>query len=197
MDRKIYKLPFTRTSINKYQCPTCNNGVLQILDGSLSCKETKESLDGHEHPNFDAEFVEYIYSCIFECSNSTCKEVVSSSGKGCVEEYDYYNQRGEHERDYIDNFKPQIFIPNLKIFECPEEIPETAEAEINASFSLLFMDPPSAANHIRVALEHLLTHLGIIEFETESGKNNFISLHNRINLLPSKYDSIKDIFIAV
>ncbi|WP_256385000.1 MULTISPECIES: DUF4145 domain-containing protein [Photobacterium] len=197
MDRKIYKLPFTATSINRYQCPTCNNGVLQILDGTFFSKETKESLSGHDHPEFGPEFVEYIYSCIFQCSNTTCKEVVSSSGKGYVEEYNYYNDQGEHERDYCDYYKPQVFTPHLKVFECPVGTPENAIAEINASFSLLLIDPPSSANHIRIAIEHLLTHLGIKEFDIKEGKNIFIPLHKRINLLPTKYDSIKDIFIAV
>lgn len=197
MDRKIYKKRFTTKSINKYQCPTCNNGVLQILDGTFFKKETKESLDSHEHPEFSYEFVEYIYSCIFECSNSTCKEVVSSSGKGYVEEYDYYNDQGEHKRDYYEYFKPQVFTPHLKVFECPDGTPENAIAEINASFSLLLIDPPSSANHIRIALEHLLTHLGIKEFEIKKSKNIFIPLQSRINLLPAEYDNIKDIFIAV
>jgi len=197
MERRVFKLPFTKSNVSKYQCPTCSKGFLKIQEDAFYQRETKSSLANHDHPEFGHEWVEYIYSCIFECTNTACKEVVSSSGTGWVEEDYFYNEEGIPDRDYEDYFRPQIFVPHLKAFDFPSGTPEDVENEINKSFSLIFLDPASSANHIRVALEHLLTHLKIKRFNRSGGKRHFLSLHKRIELLPQKYDQIKDIFLAV
>ena len=70
-------------------------------------------------------------------------------------------------------------------------------AEIEKSFSLFFCDAPSAANHVRVALENLLTHLKIKRFEIRRKRRTFLALHRRIELLPSKFKHLQDLFFAV
>ena len=42
-----------------------------------------------------------------------------------------------------------------KIFNYPKNTPDKVAEEIEKSFSLFFSDAPSAANHIRIALEEL------------------------------------------
>ena len=98
---------------------------------------------------------------------------------------------------YEDRFIPKFFSPHLKIFDYQNSIPEGVKDELENSFSLFFCDPPSAANHIRMALENLLTHMKIKRYVTQNGKRRRLSLHERINLLPKKYHYIKDIFLAV
>ena len=197
MDRKIFKLPFTNTGVTRYQCPSCMSGFLQVKNGTFHQNETKNSLKAHDHPAWEPEWIEFIYSCLFECTNTACKAVVSSSGIGRVEEEYYQDEYGQTEQHYGEYFTPQYFSPHLKIFSCPKGTPEEVEKEIERSFSLLFSDPASSANHIRVALEHLLTHLKIKRYTRRNNKLHFVSLHNRIDLLPSKFDHIKDIFLAV
>lgn len=197
MDRKTFKLPFTKTGVSRYQCPSCRNGMLQVQDGTFHQSETKESKQAHDHPAWEPEWIEFIYCCLFKCTNSACEDVVSSSGKGRVEEEYSYDENGQTQRDYEEYFTPHYFTPHLKVFSCPEGTPEEVEKEIDKSFSLLFSDPSSSANHIRIALEHLLTHLKIRRFTRSNGRLHFVSLHKRIDLLPAKYDHIKDIFLAV
>jgi len=197
MDRKVFKLPFTIKGISRYQCPTCNKGYLKIIDGSFKVNETKSSLMEHDHPGWSYEFISMVYSCIFECTNPACKDVISSSGRGWVEEDYFYDENGNPDHDYKEYFQPEMFYPHLKAFNFPKDTPENVKKEINKSFSLIFTDPPSSANHIRVAIEHLLTHLKIKRYKTNNGKRYFLSLHNRIVLLPQKYSDIKEIFIAV
>jgi hypothetical protein len=197
MDRKVFKIPFNKNGVTKYQCPTCEKGVLNVKPEPFQEKETVESLKGHRHPEWDPEWIVYIYSCLFECTNTACKDVVSSSGTGSVAEDYSFDDDGMPSRDYFEYYNPQYFTPHLKVFKTPKGTPEVVESEINKSFSLLLCDPPSAANHIRVALEHLLTHLKVKRFTTTGGRRKFLNLHNRIDLLPSKFDNIKDIFFAV
>lgn len=197
MDRKVFKLPFSKAGVSKYQCPTCSKGLLKVIPDTFYDKETAASLKEHRHPEWDPEWIEYVYSCLFECSNTACKEVVSSSGAGSIVEEYSYDEEGRPDRDYEYYYNPKYFTPYLKVFQYPKNTPEVVKNEINISFALLFSDPSSSANHIRIALEHLLTHLKIKRFSTTNGKRKFLNLHNRIDLLPGKYDHIKDIFFAV
>ena len=197
MDRKLYKLPFTIKGVSRYQCPSCSKGLLKIKEDTFSQQETKVSRGEHDHPGWDPEWITYIYSCLFECTNPGCKDVVSSCGKGSVEDEHGYDEDGQPDGGFEEYFKPEYFTPHLKFFNIPKGTPEGVENEINKSFSLLFNDPSSSANHIRVALENLLTHLKIKRFTTRNNKRHYLTLHNRIDLLPRKYHHIKDIFIAV
>ena len=197
MDRKIFKLPFTKTSVTRYQCPTCDKGLLKIEKDTFHFKESLYSKKQHGHPEWEPEYIEFIYSGLFKCTNSTCGEFVSSTGIGRVEEDYTFDENGEPDRDYFEYFKPLYFTPHLKIFSLPKDTPKNVINEIDKSFSLLFSDPPSSANHIRIALEHLLTHLKIKRYNRINNKLQFISLHKRIQLLPRKYDHIQDIFVAI
>lgn len=197
MDRTVFKLPFTKKGITRYPCPSCAKGYLKILKDSFAEKETKRSIGMHNHPEWGPEYFETVYSCILECSNAACKDVVSSSGIGWDEEEHFYDEDGMPDREYVRYFRPSIFAPHLRPFAFHKDTPENVSKEIDKAFSLTFIDPPSSANHIRVALEHLLTHMKIKRFTTNNGKRQFLSLHKRIELLPQKYESIKDIFFAV
>lgn len=197
MDRKIFKLTFGKTGVTRLPCPTCGKGVLKINKEEFHYKETHSSKAAHRHDAWEPDWIEYVFCCMFECSNSACKESISSTGTGALSEYYGYDHEGEPIIDYVDYFTPQHFTPSLKMFTPPKNTPESVIEEINKSFSLFFSDPSSSANHVRVALENLLTHLKIKRFITRDGKRQFLSLHNRIDLLPRKFDHIKDIFLAV
>jgi ssDNA-binding Zn-finger/Zn-ribbon topoisomerase 1 len=196
MDRQVFKLPFTTQRGTNYQCPTCGKGNLIIKEGTFHQRQTKSTLDSQDHPEYSNDWDETIYSCLFECSNTACNDVIASSGRGRVEEeYDIFDD-GSWGRVFETWYFPKIFTPNLKVFICPEGTPEDVEGEIDKSFSLIFIDPASSANHIRVALEHLLTFMRIKRYETKRGRRVLLSLHKRIQLLPEKFENIKDIFLA-
>lgn len=69
--------------------------------------------------------------------------------------------------------------------------------ELENSFSLFFCDPPSAANHVRMALEMLMTRMKIQQYRVQNGKRRYLSLHERIMSFPKKYHDIQDLFMAV
>lgn len=198
MDRKIFKIPFRKTGFTKFPCPTCGRGVLKVKKDTFQFAETKESSSAHRHEAWDPEWIEYIYSCLFECTNTVCKDSISSSGTGSVSQnYSYDEEEGNPDVDYDDIFKPKYFTPYLRLFELPKDIPESINEEIESSFSLFFSDPSSSANHIRAALEHLLTNLKIKRFTTNNGKRSYLALHKRIELLPRNFDHVKDICFAI
>lgn len=197
MDRKAFKRTFGKCGVTHFLCPICAKGSLKIQDGTLQFDETRASERARNHEAWDPEWIDYVYSCIFECTNLDCKDVVSSVGYGGVEYSYYYDENGETDVDYNEYFRPKYFFPSLKLFETPKATPETVCEEIEISFSLIFSDPASSANHIRIALENLLTHLKIKRFNTSGGKRKYLPLHQRIDLLPTKFDHVKDLFYAV
>lgn len=198
MDRKLYKLPIGKSGITHFPCPTCGKGSLKIRHDTFHFEETNESKKAHGHDAWDPDWVELVFSCFLECSNEGCKDVVASTGVGSVSEHYIYDEYGNPEdMDYREDFTPTYFVPHLKIFAIPNGAPADVKEEIEKSFALLFCDPQSAANHVRTALEHLLTQLKVKRYSTSNGKRRFLSLHNRIQLLPSTLQHVQDLFFAV
>ena len=74
--------------------------------------------------------------------------------------------------------------------------PKNILVEINKSFSLVFCDLNSSANHLRIAIESILTHLKVKRYN-KSGKRIPISLSKRIGKLPQKYEHLKQYFHAI
>lgn len=195
MDRKLYEKPFTVKDTTDWQCPTCEKGLLRIKEGTFFYKELFESKKAKaiSPDDWEPDWNEYTYSCLLQCSNNKCKEIVSNVGKGYVTEYVDYN-----ERYLTDHFEPKFFYPHLKIIKIPKDTPESVTEALNKSFELFFCSPSAASNHVRSALELLLTELKVKRFAiSKKGKRQIINLHDRIELLPDKYKEFKDLFLAI
>ena len=196
MDRKMLKRHFTRDSAPDWMCPTCCKGVLRIKKDSFFSDERSLSRD-HDHPAWEPEYIEHVYTCLLYCTNDKCKEVVASTGVGSVDWGVQDDADGVPEQVYEDYFQPKYFEPPLKILNLPTKCPETILAPINESFRLVFASPSSAANCIRVAVEELLTDLNIRRFKNVNGARKYINLHQRISLIPEKYSEIRDLIFAI
>ncbi len=197
MDRKPYKLPFRNPGRLKWVCPTCEKGVLRIKKDLFHSVETRNSEEAHRHDMWDPDWIKYIFSCLLECSNEGCQDQVSCSGVGFVEQGVGYDENGDLFSDYNNFYRPKYFVPHLKIFKYPADTPEEVSEEIEASFELFFCNPPSASNHIRIALENLLTHMKVKKYSIKNKKRRYLNLHSRIDMLPKKYVHLKELFFAI
>lgn len=196
MNRKAYKLPFTEKGLLRWMCPSCGKGLLRIKKNTFHAEETKDSKRIHSHEAWDPSWIKYVYSCLLECTIPACKDTVANSGTGSVDFDIEYDEKGSAYQTWKDYFNPKHFSPHLKIFICPKGTPDNVSEEIDKSFSLFFNDASSAANHIRIAIEDLLTHLKIKRYVLKVKKRTFLSLHRRIELLPAKYKHLQDLFFA-
>jgi hypothetical protein len=195
MDRKLYKLPFRKKHLPRWVCPTCGKGTLNLNKDTF--KEYETSYSSKLRATDDWSSIEYVYSCLLVCSNDGCQEVVVNSGEGFVDIDVEYDQNEEPMQIIVDFYRPKFFYPHLKLFSPPKGTPTDVVEEINQSFELIFCNPPSASNHIRIALENLLTHMKIKRYENRNGKKIFISLHKRIDLIPAKYKALIDFCHAI
>ncbi len=200
IDRKLYKGYFLKEAMNSWMCPTCNKGTLQLEKDKFLFEDNSSTkqYSNHEDFNFPHDIV-YTYTGLLTCTNPKCKEVVASSGTGGVDEVGQTLSPDGYTTDteYGDYFKPLHFYPPLHIFKIPEDTPDNVKKSIISSFSLVFTNNSSAANQVRIALECLLTHLKIKRFNITGGRQRRLNLHQRIDLLPTKYQKIKKVCLAI
>ncbi|MGN8002975.1 DUF4145 domain-containing protein [Acidovorax sp. 22279] len=196
MDRKTLKLPFSEDRMPDWACPTCEKGVLQIAKDSFKKDERLHSRD-HSHEAWDPDWIEYVYSCLLQCSNDKCRETVCSAGTGTVDTFQYEDEQGRWAQEYVDVFRPKFFEPHLKLIEIPSKCPKQIVDPLNESFKLYFSAPGAASNSVRVAIEELLTELKVKRFDIVKKKRRMISLHQRISLLPAKHVELKEMLTAI
>src|SRR6185312_8088571 len=121
MDRALPKSQFTETSGVQWICPTCKKSVLRIKPDTFRKAETRSSQEAREHEAWDPEWIRYSYSCMLECSNDSCKEIVANTGRGSVGYDVTFDRDGQPEYEYADFFRPLFFDPPLSLFETPGE----------------------------------------------------------------------------
>lgn len=147
--RKSDSLPFL--------CPFCKKSSL-ILDEKTWQEHDKSALH-HSEEWFDAcDHVEYIYTALYKCSNSSCRQCVISSGTGGVD-IDYSQEEYAYEGGqpaYYSYYQPKIFIPPLSFFTIPEKTPDEIKVLLELSFSIVLQSPASAVNCLRSSIEKLL-----------------------------------------
>ena len=116
MDRKAHKLPLKKEGLSRWACPSCKKGFLKVKADTFHVEETKESKKEHRHEAWDPDWIRYVYSCLLECTNPTCKDTVSNSGTGSVDIDIGYDDDGSPIQTWEDYFTPKHFTPHLKIF---------------------------------------------------------------------------------
>lgn len=199
IDKKLYTKPFILEKLPLWKCPTCNSGALEVVKDTFKTKDTASTIEQSRHDeNFEAEWTKMVYTCVLRCSSNACKESVICSGIGGINENFYYDHQGKTMTDYESYYTPKFFLPHLNFFSIPEQAPMEISESIKCSFQLFFCDSASAASHLRIALEKILTNLKVPRFKFNTRKKKYsLSLHQRIILLKSKFSHIKTHFLAV
>ncbi|HEM7567105.1 TPA: DUF4145 domain-containing protein [Serratia marcescens] len=173
-----------------WPCPSCHQKTLQIIKDTFIVKNTAETnrlLQSCEY--FEYEWDSTVFVCIAKCMRPQCQEVVACSGVGGTEMA--YDEEGPHLEGY---YQPKNFSPTLHPFLITEQCEMDIKAPLIASFSVYFNEPGSAANLIRIAVERLLTVVGI---PSKDNNNGYIKLHHRIEMLKGKYAPYKDHLMAI
>lgn len=196
MNRQLYKNAFSLDNPPDYICPRCNIGVLRIAD-EFKSHATFDIQEAQKHPDFEPDWVSYIFNCVFECNNHKCNGKVVCTGSGSVDFDIDVDDYGQQYQEWDDYYRPLFFHPNLKLINIPEDTPDNIKKILNQSFELFFTSPSAAANLIRISIEEILTDQGVNLYSRKDSSKK-ISLHSRIeDHLPDKYQTIKEHFEAV
>ena len=184
VDREFWnRLVFTLLAPPELQCPSCNHGGLQLDRKSVSEGSTRNTHRNQSHPDWDNEFWEGRFCCLFTCANTNCGETIAVTGRSSADL--------DHEQGYYSVFHPTHFIPPLNIFPIPRECPANVAHELQLAFNLFFTDLAGGMNHLRKAVELILDHLKIPrKGKTKKGTFALLSLHNRIERFRSKKKTV-------
>jgi hypothetical protein len=197
IDRKLYKLPFWEDRKPAWPCPTCGKSILELDDKELIRQERAWCRQARNDPEFYPEYLEYAFSAMLRCANPHCREGVSVTGIVGVEEDYSYDAEGNTVCDYCRVYRAHYFFPHLKIFSPHKGTPPEVVEEIDRSFQVYFADPDAASNHVRKAVECLLTSLKVKRFVVRNGKRRPLDLHARILEIPEKHQDLRDLLLAI
>jgi hypothetical protein len=162
----------------------------------LAHKETVASKRAHDDEEWDPECVTYAFTAWVKCNQQSCGQEVVVSGVGGVEMS--YDPDPEGEVDFEDYFAPRFCFPMPDIFEIPKKCPREIKTELCAGFSLFWSDSAATANRVRVALEHLMGHLGVpTRRKDQHGRFFDQSLHQRIEMFAKGNPSIGSQLMAL
>jgi hypothetical protein len=197
MDRPLFKYPsLTENDIPPFPCPTCNKGILKLVHGSWSHEMTVEAKKARSHPDWDPDWLEYTFAAVLRCNERFCQELVRVAGRGFPDYVEQYDEDGMPFSGLQDSFKPLFFHPSLNVFQPPAKTPKSVVIELRHSYQVFFCDPAAAANHVRSAIERLLTELRVPRFSS-GGRRRFLTLQDRISKLPKRYQIHTDLLLAV
>ncbi|MEV6537425.1 DUF4145 domain-containing protein [Streptomyces sp. NPDC051639] len=170
-------------------CPTCKRSGLTVVADSLVMEEANQSKAWHGREDWDPEFIYGAFRCVMRCYKETC-DLVWVTGRTSV-----YQQ---NMRDgYQDLLHPLFFMPELPLIQSYGDCPEKIQWAIEAASPILWVDPSSAANRIRAAVEVLMDHEKIPK---NDARGRVIPLHQRIEQLKRdkpQFSNVSDLLMAV
>ena len=183
MKRSLWSETLTKTSCPAWPCPVCRKGSLVMVSKSLTCQETTESKRSHDDPAWDPDWIRYTFTAWARCGHLDCDQQFAIAGTGGVgPEMDY-----EGDMEWEDYFSPMVCYPMPHIIEVPAKCPDDVANELRGAFELFWAHRAACAGRIRVALECLMSHLGVPKRKkTSNGKYNDLTLHARIDLFAKR-----------
>lgn len=196
MDRKRIIQSFGLGEIPSWHCPTCDSGYLSVPVKQVTMSEDS-SFTAQYHPEYnDDPPFSGVFSAILSCSNKNCDEHIVMCGYVRENQEEHYD--AEHGWGWLTGreLRPKFFVPPLRLIKIPARTPKKAEQAIWSAFELLWSDPPSCANKIRVTVELLMDHF-LVKKYPRSGPRKAIPLHKRIDIdFRAKKPDIADHLLA-
>jgi hypothetical protein len=180
---------FTREKWPRLLCPRCGQGALKEQSGGegVSLVPAAECLRWRDdHPGWEPEWTYGYFHGVLVCSDDDCGEPVVVSGGYKVECRCRAGgpDEDEWEIDYAEILTLRQSVPAPRLMEIPKVCPDSVKDCIDSAANVLWVDPASAANRLRSAIEKLLDSQGIPRVrnvETSRGPvDRPISTHDRI-----------------
>lgn len=175
----------------EWPCPACGQRTVQILKDSFTIRSNLATLQQQNMEWFEADMEESVFSCMASCSRQACGEVVACIGES---QGGIYWDEHTHKDVFYRMHRPVSFHPTLSPVVITDKCPQEIAGPLYASFSIFLMQPGSAANLIRIAVEQLLNAIGIPKLDDKSKR---INLHQRIDKLDGQYASYRNTLMAI
>jgi hypothetical protein len=186
VNRTLWKLSIEANDVPAWRCPGCGAAVLQIVDDSFRTVVDRKS-HNFSPEDYHPAAITGRFVCLLTCSK--CHESCAVSGNYVTDVYE--GDEGFHE---FVRGHPTSVTPPPPIFGIPAKCPVAIKQEVIVAFSAYWSDHASSLNHIRQALELLLTDLGIPRTTVNSRHKRIdLALHSRIDKLKSKKPKLAEV----
>jgi hypothetical protein len=167
---------------------------LALVKDSLNFKETVESVRSHKHEGFDFDWVAYVFTAWAQCTHPGCKQEYAIAGTGGVAP----QMTADDKWEYEEYFAPKICHPMPDIFTFPPKCQDDVVSELRGAFAIFWLNSAACAGRLRVALECLMTHLGVPKRKKgANGKFSDLTLHGRIDAFAKKEPTIGSQLMAL
>lgn len=186
VNRELFREPFYIDSVPPWPCPRCNVGVLVLTDKEWLRITPDATSRGNMSEESDATEIETgVCACIVMCNHENCREACAIAAKWQDEMESF-----EGEPSAVAVCRPVSITPAPPMVHVPKGCPDDIRKEVTAAFSAFWSDLSSSLNHLRQALELLLTATGVPgrKQQTKSGKISYtrLSAHDRIVWLQTR-----------
>lgn len=143
---------YSQEQIPVFKCPLCNQGDMSPV-GEFNIRQIADARTGGDSRT--------ILRADLQCQNQECADVGILVMSGEV----YFDE----ECGYEMLFTPTYIKPAPNFFTLDQKYPYKIRMLLELVFALFWVEQASCGNKLRVAVEELLTQLGIEQCRTKSG----------------------------
>ncbi|MER8410044.1 DUF4145 domain-containing protein [Mesorhizobium sp. M1342] len=139
------------------------------------------------------------FVCFLVCGNKVCGEVVAVCGRVTHEHHEQYEEDVGRMVSFDSTYYvPTQMYPAPPVFALSTRLKKDLAAHVRKAFELLWVDPASCANRIRVFLEFLMDYFEIPRSDINAkGEEYDLKLYHRIERLEAKKPGHKKTFNAL
>jgi hypothetical protein len=141
----------------------------------------------------EPEDMEYLYSCIADCSLEQCGESYLISGR-------YHLAFDGHPFDpHTERWKVmsiESIFPALALISCPNATPNSVIECVRRGCLLYWVDKSACVNALRATIEAVCDSKRVRKTEINRGRRRRLSLHHRIGLLKNSDPEVLEILLA-
>nr|WSX50603.1 DUF4145 domain-containing protein [Streptomyces sp. NBC_00974] len=181
-------------------CPTCGRGNLIPVGDAFVREEsaTSKRWRSESWDDWEPDWEHGGFHGILRCGKSTCDSVRVVGDMRVVAEH---GESGTWDGySYVVEFLPKFFHPALPLLPSHEAAPQEVLGRVVAASAVIWIDPSSAANRLRSAVEALMDDQGIPrKGPGRRGPVDF-TLHQRIEKLGAAkpaYSDAAEMILAV
>lgn len=157
MNQSLWNTHLTSAACPPWPCPSCRQGTVALVPGSIVQQETVESRLGA------VPELEFVFTAWGRCINTRCDQMFAIAGVGGLEVYLDEGQGVLEDEEY---FSPMICLPMPQMISLPSTCPKEVRKELERSFSLFWSNREACANGLRRSIEALMDHLSVPSLRT-------------------------------
>jgi hypothetical protein len=173
---------FPRGSWPRLPCGACATGELRIGEPT----EVDVAARYKDDPGWEPEWIHGHFSVQAECTDRQCRSIALVAGRMKVDTD--VDERGHWYGQYGTFYELKYCEPALRLLGVPDGTPDDVKRAIESASQVIWMNPSSAANRLRAAIEQLLTDLCVPKRGTT---------HRRIERLASSRPEVATVLEAV